>query len=140
MNSVSDSTSCCRQLCGPHSKYDGRRATGLQFLLLKTRANSLLHCGDAFAQAGLVARGGVLVQGALLDGFVEHGNGGAIELFGGLLVALGDGFAELAECASEAGGVGAIAGGPAFGLAGAFQRRKMICHEWFVYLCVFNKI
>ena len=53
------------------------------------------------------------MQGALLDGFVEHRNGGAIELLGGLLVALGDGFAEFAECASEAGGVGAIAGGPA---------------------------
>ena len=37
------------------------------------------------------------MQGALLDGFIEHGDGLAIHLLGGGLVAFFDGFAQIAQ-------------------------------------------
>ena len=56
---------------------------------------ALLHCGHAGGQPGLIARRGVLVQRALPDGLVEGGDGLAIGLLGGGLVALCDGFAQV---------------------------------------------
>ena len=72
------------------------------------------------------------MQGPFVDGLVENGNGLAVGLLGGSFVALGDSLAQFAELGAQAGGVGAIARGTAFGLAGALSRRKMICHVWFV--------
>src|SRR5579864_9190878 len=84
------------------------------------------------AQAGLVARRGVLMQRALLDSLVERRYSRAVNLLGGCFVALGDGLAHVAQLGTQAGSVGAIARGAAVGLAGALLRRKMICHVWFV--------
>src|SRR5579864_5617139 len=84
------------------------------------------------AQSGFVARRGVLMQRALLDGFVERRYSRAVNLLSGCFVALGDGFAHLAQPGTQAGSVGAIARGAAVGLAGALLRRKMVCHVWFV--------
>ena len=84
------------------------------------------------AQPGLVARRGVLMQRALLDRLVERRYSLAVNLLGGCLVALGDGLAHIAQLGTQAGGVGAIARGAAFCLAGALLRRKMVCHVWFV--------
>ena len=56
----------------------------------------------------------------------------AIKRLRGGLVAFFDAFAEIAQGGTEAGGVGAVGGGALFGLAGAFERRKMICHVCFV--------
>jgi hypothetical protein len=72
------------------------------------------------------------VQRTLLDGLVEHRDCRAIELQRGCLVAFFDAFAQVAQCGTQAGGVGAVGGGALRGLAGAFQRRKMICHVCFV--------
>src|SRR5215467_3620876 len=95
-------------------------------------SEALLYRGDARRKAGLVARGGVLVQRALLDRFVEGGDGLPVGLLGGGLIALRDGFAELAQLATQLGRVRAITFSTGFGLARAFLRRKMICHVWFV--------
>src|SRR5579859_1603302 len=92
----------------------------------------LLHRDDAGVQARLVARRGIPVQRALLDGLIQGGNGLAVGLLGGCFVALGEGLAQLPQLAAQRGCVGAITVGAAFGLAGALERRKMICHVWFV--------
>src|ERR1700722_1624466 len=86
------------------------------------KAESLFHCGNALAQAGLIARRGVLVERPFLDGFVEHRDGGAIHLLGGGLVALFDGLAQFAQLSTQAGRVGAVARGAAYSLTGALQR------------------
>ena len=99
-------------------------------LMLKSRR--LLHRDNACAQTRFVARGGVLVQRALLDRLVESGNGLAVHLLSSSLVALGDGLAQVSQLRAQGGGVGAVARRTAFGLAGALHRRKMICHVWFV--------
>jgi hypothetical protein len=82
----------------------------------------LLDRGHARGQPGLIARRGVLVQGALLDSLVEGGNGLAIRLFGSVLVAFCDGFTKFAQLGAQTGGIGAVARGSVFGLAGALQR------------------
>src|ERR1700676_1447968 len=106
-------------------------------LKLKARSQSLLHRRDALAQAGFVARGGVPVQRTFLDGFVEGGNGLTVGLLGGGLVAFFHGLAQDAQLGAKAGGVGAIGGCALRSLAGALQRRKMICHGWFVtFVCI----
>jgi hypothetical protein len=88
------------------------------------------------AQAGFVARSGIFVQRALLDRLVERGNGLAIHLLGSCLVALRDRFAQVAQLRAQAGGVGAVARGAAFGLTGALERGLMICHVCFVtFVC-----
>ena len=63
----------------------------------------LLHRIDADAEAGLVARGGIAVQRAFLDGLVERGDRLAIGLFRDCLVALLDGLAQRAQCGAQAG-------------------------------------
>ena len=83
---------------------------------------ALLDRGHARRQPGLIARGGVLVQGALLDSFVEGGDGLAIRLFGSVLVAFCDSFTKFAQLGAQAGSIGAIARGSVLGLAGALQR------------------
>jgi len=103
-----------------------------QKLELILRGRALLHRHNARTQAGLVTRRGVFVQRALLDRLVEGRNGLAVHLLGSWLVAPGDGLAQVAQLGAQSGGVGAIARRAAFGLAGALQRRKMICHVWFV--------
>ena len=76
------------------------------------------------------------MQRALLDGFVEHGDGLSVRLLGSGLIALGDALAQVAQLGTQAGGIGAVARGAAFGLTGALLRRKMICHVWFVtFVC-----
>jgi hypothetical protein len=49
------------------------------------------------AQAGFVPVRGIFVQHALLNGFVESGNGLAVSLLGGRLVALSERFAHVAQ-------------------------------------------
>lgn len=98
----------------------------------KPEAERLLHRINANAQAGLIARGGVLVQRPLLNGLVERGDGLAEHLLGGRLVAFFNGLAQGAQLGAQGGSVGAVPHGAAFSLARTFQRRKMICHSWFV--------
>ena len=92
----------------------------------------LFHSRHAGTQAGLIAGCGVLVQRAFLDCLVQGGNGFAIGLFSGGFVALGDSLAQFTQSGAQGGSVGAIARGAAFGLAGALQRREMVCRLWFV--------
>lgn len=100
------------------------------------RLRLLRHCADALAQAGLVARGGILVQRTFLNGLVECGDGLAIGLLGRGLVSLGDDLAQVAQLRAQGGSVGAVARRAAFGLAGALERRKMVCHVWFfTFVC-----
>src|SRR5579872_1263314 len=79
-------------------------------------------------QAGLVPRGRIGVQHALLNRFIERRNGLPERRFGCLFVAFGKRFAQIAENGAQAGRVGAIANGSLFSLTGAFQCRKMVCH------------
>src|SRR5581483_5326976 len=95
-------------------------------------AAQLLNRGDAGAQARFVARGGVLVQRALLDGFVEYRHRFSVGLFGRRFIALCDDLPQFTQLSAQGRGVSAIARCATFGLAGALQRRKMICHVWFV--------
>jgi hypothetical protein len=98
---------------------------------------SLLHGADALTQAGLVARRRIGVQCALLDRFVENRHGFTVQVFSSGFVALAYGLAQVAQLRAQTGGVGAITGGSTFGLTGALQRRKMICHVWFVtFVCL----
>jgi hypothetical protein len=83
---------------------------------------------DAGVEAALVAAGGVLVQDALLDALVEDGDGGAVGLDEGGLVAGGEGLAHEAEGAAELGLVGTVDGRLGDGLTGALERRNVICH------------
>ena len=91
-------------------------------ILGRLAADNLFHRADAHAQAGLVARSGVLVQRPLLDRLVEGGYGLAVHLLGGCLVAFFDGLAQKTQLGTQTGGVGAVAHGAAFGLARTFQR------------------
>ena len=59
------------------------------------------------------------MQGAFLDGLVEGRYGLAVGLFGGGLVALGDGLAQIAQLAAQGRGVGAVTRRTAFSLTGA---------------------
>lgn len=86
------------------------------------------ECLDAGVETALVAAGGVLVQNALLDTFVEDGDSVAVLGGGGLGVAAGEGFAHGTEGGAELGTIGAVNSRPGDGLAGALQRRNMICH------------
>jgi len=89
---------------------------------------ALLQRLQAGAQAGFIPASGVFVQHALLDGLVEGGDGLAISLLSGGLVALGEGFAHVAQRRAQARGVAAVPGSAGLGLTGALERRKMICH------------
>lgn len=117
----------------------GSRTVGIatvQAPLQRLKPRGLFHRIDASAQARLVTCGGIPVQRALLDGLVEGGDGLAVGLFGGLLVALFDSLAEGAQRRAQAGRVGAIGGSALFSLTGALERRKMISHVWFVtFVC-----
>jgi hypothetical protein len=68
------------------------------------------------------------VENPLLHALVEGGDGGAILLLGGLDIALGQSLAQIAQAGAHTAAVGAVDGGAGFGLAGAFQRRYMVCH------------
>src|SRR5579864_94839 len=65
----------------------------------KKEVNSrwLFQCLQARAQAGLVAASRVLVQHALLNSFVQSRDRRAEALFGGGLIALGQGRAHIAQ-------------------------------------------
>lgn len=76
---------------------------------------------DAGVETALVAAGGVLVQDTLLDGLVEDGDGGAVDLCDLGLVASGEGLAHEAERAAELGLVGAVDGRLGDGLTGALE-------------------
>jgi hypothetical protein len=85
----------------------------------------------------LVAGSCLVVQRALLDCPIEGGDCLAVDLFGGLFIALSDGLAQFPQGTAEAGSVSPVAGSAPFGLTGAFQRRKMISHGWFVtFVCI----
>jgi len=95
---------------------------------MRIAKRSLLQSFYARAQARLVARSRILMQSTLLDGFIQRRNGFAVDLFRSRLVALRQGFTEFAEAAAQPRGVGPVAGGAGFGLAGALERRKVVCH------------
>ena len=80
------------------------------------------------AKAGLIAGCRVPVDDALLDCLIEGGDGLAETLLCGLLIALGECLAQVAERCAQARAVGPIMGCTPFSLPSAFQRRKMICH------------
>lgn len=69
---------------------------------------------------------------ALLNGFIESRNGFAEDLFSGLFVILGEGFSQVTQGRTQTGSISAIALGTSFGLAGALERRKMVCHYWWI--------
>lgn len=89
------------------------------------RGQSLQAC----VQAALVARSGVLVEDALLDGAVKGRSGGAVLRLSGLHVAGGERLAHGAQSGADAGAIGAIDLGAGNGLTGALQRRDMIGHN-----------
>jgi len=126
LNSVNDAT----QIVGYAwliSSYSWDATFETAFSQLRKRAQ-LLHRIDTGAEAGLIARGGVHVQRALLDCLVERGHRLAVGLFGGLFVALFNGLSQAAQGSAQTGGIGAIGGRALRGLTGALKRRKMICH------------
>ena len=83
---------------------------------------------DARVEASLVTAGSVLVQNTLLDALIEDGDGGAIDLDEGGLVAGGKGLAHDAEGSAELGFVGTVDDRLGGGLTGALERRYVICH------------
>src|SRR5262249_46510814 len=91
-------------------------------------ANSLLYRCHAGAEAGLVAGAGVLVDHALSHSLVDQGDGVAEGRPGRRGIARLDGLAQLAQRGPGLRGVGAVGLRAFGGLAGALQRRKMICH------------
>jgi hypothetical protein len=95
-------------------------------------ADRLLNRVDANAQPGLITRGSVLVERPFLDGLIKRGYRLAVRLFSGCLVALFNGLAQDAQLGTQTRRVGAIGGGSLRSLARTLQRRKMICHSWFV--------
>ena len=97
--------------------------------LLRGGAGALADSFDAGSEAGLVARGGVFVEDALLHALVESGDGLAVAVAGLFDVSGSDGFTESAERAADAGAIGAIDERFAFGLTGALERRNVVCHE-----------
>src|SRR3954463_1258119 len=94
----------------------------------------LLYGTDPLAQPGLVPRGGVPVQDALLNRLVECGYLLAVLLLGHSLVSLGDGLAQGAQLAAQAGCVGAVASRAAFGLAGGGLRGEKSLHVLVCFL------
>ena len=72
------------------------------------------------------------MQHSLLNRLIEDRDGLSVNLLGGLLVALGDSLPQFTKLGAEARGVRAVGGCAPIGLAGALQRRKMICHGWFI--------
>lgn len=88
------------------------------------------------AEPRFVPRRSVFVQRALLNCFVEGGNGLSIRLLRRGFVAFCDAFAQVAQLRAQARGVGSVACGAAFGLTGALERRLMIRHVCFVtFVC-----
>jgi len=85
-------------------------------------------CLEAGIEPALVARNGVLVEDTLLNALVESGDGFAELGLGGLGIALSNGLAESAEAGTHASTIGAVDRGAGLGLAGALQRRYMVCH------------
>ncbi len=83
-------------------------------------------------QAGLVTRGGIFVDYALLYGLVQPGNGRPKCLFGGLFLALGEALAQIAQSGAQPGTIGSVSEAAFFGLPCAFQRGKVIRHEIFL--------
>src|ERR1035441_4500893 len=71
-----------------------RRAHGPPLILAEIELLRRAYRLHPFAEAGLVAASGVLVEDALLDALVHDGNGFAIGGLGGFLLALGNGFAQ----------------------------------------------
>jgi hypothetical protein len=96
--------------------------------LIGVEPDSLLQCAQSGAQAGFVARSGVLVDHALLNGLVETRHGLPIDLFGSGFITLGQRLAQLAQGAAKMRCIAAVAGAAFLGLSGAFKRRKMVCH------------
>jgi hypothetical protein len=77
------------------------------------------------------------MERALLDRFIENRNGLTVHLLSSGFVAFCNGLAQVAQLRAQTGSISAIAGGSTFGLTGALQRRKMICHVWFVtFVCL----
>jgi hypothetical protein len=68
------------------------------------------------------------MQNALLDGLIEGGNRLAENLPSCSFVAFCQGLAEIAQCGAQSRGVASVALCAGFGLPGAFERGKMICH------------
>jgi hypothetical protein len=68
------------------------------------------------------------VQDALLDALVEDGDGGAVDVDEGLLVAGGEGLAHETEGSAELGLVGAVDGRLGYGLTGALEGGDVVCH------------
>jgi hypothetical protein len=79
-------------------------------------------------EAALVAGDGVGVEDALLHALVEDGDGDAVLGLGGLDVALDESLAQGAQAGTDAAAVGAVDFSAGYGLAGALERRNMVCH------------
>jgi hypothetical protein len=83
---------------------------------------------EAGVEAALVAGDGVLVKDALLHALVEGGDGLAVLGLCGLDVALGESFAQGPQAGADAAAVGAVYICARYGLAGALERRYVVCH------------
>jgi hypothetical protein len=86
---------------------------------------------EACVEAALVTGDGVLVQNTLLNALIESGDSGAELGLGSFRLAGGEGLAHLAKAIAHARTVGAVDLSLGDGLAGALQRRDMICHGVF---------
>src|SRR5262249_19109436 len=94
----------------------------------KVASRQLLRSSQSCTQTRLVSGASVFVDHALFYGLIDHGDGlGELVFCLGLVARLQRG-AELAQRSTETRCVGAILGRAGRGLAGAFQRRKVICH------------
>ena len=93
--------------------------------MVKTGSYALFEAG---AKPGLIARSGVRVNDSLLCCFVDEGNGFSERGLGLGRIARLDGSAKFPQCGAKAGLIDPVLSGSRFSLAGALQRRKMICH------------
>ena len=100
-----------------HSPSQLRSASGLRMHKAKARPlgtgcgeelKNLLYGCDSGAETGFIPRAGVLMDHAVLDGLVDHGDGVPEDGFGLLGVARGDGLAQLAQRGAQTGCVGAV--------------------------------
>src|SRR5664279_739805 len=77
-----------------------RRAHGPPLILAEIELLRRAYRLHPFAEAGLVAASGVLVEDALLDALVHHGNRFAIGGLGGFLLTLGNGLSQSTQGAA----------------------------------------
>src|SRR5258708_3846416 len=90
------------------------------------------RCYQPHVQAGFIAGGRVLVDYTLLHGLIDHGDSVGEQRLSLSGISRLQGLPELPQLGAKTGCISAILRGTFYGLTGALERRKMICH---VLLC-----